>query len=161
MKRLSSSLRAGALHDILEAMPVGVALLDAAGELLQQNVEFARRDIDLGGLAPRDKPLRDMGAHWYAGTIYHGKDNLAVGHIFMFDDREHVDLVAAEELLDLMALMVGTELRLRQAKQVADHGVIQARTDALTGLAKKRRLTRITECLPTNIRAATNFRCYS
>jgi diguanylate cyclase (GGDEF)-like protein len=268
----SSSFSADVLHDVLEVMPVGVALLDKDGKLLEQNADFSRHKIDLARLAqllplghdeatinlraqdgtvfhaalrhagagfcvvlnrpehgvshkdrlmtgmlkalhagqdlyaaaalslaaslewrwigitrfiggsrvevlawwdtdrlsplfsydivgtpceqmirrggfcwfeevisvfPDDKALKRMGAHWYAGTIYRGKDNLPVGHIYMFDDRPQVDMAAAEEALDLMTLMLGAELRLMQTEDMIEDAVLQARTDALTGLANR------------------------
>jgi diguanylate cyclase (GGDEF)-like protein len=88
-------------------------------------------------LFPEDKPLLEMGADAYAGIVYQGKEGQPVGHIFMLDPREDADYAAAEEMLELMTILIGTELRLRQTEEIASQAIAKAHTDGLTGLGNR------------------------
>jgi signal transduction histidine kinase/ActR/RegA family two-component response regulator len=82
-------------------------------EMIQKGKFCAFQDV--ATLFPNDPILSAVGAYQYAGMIYRGANGQPVGHFFMFDDHARNEVVA-EEILDLMAILVGSELRFRHSE---------------------------------------------
>ena len=87
---------------------------------------------------PLDPLARDNHVEVYAGQVYRDATGAPLGHLIAAHDAASPHGAEVEELFDLLALIMGLELKHMELAERLDAADRAAHTDPLTGLANRR-----------------------
>lgn len=101
-------------------------------------VRNAQNFIFLDNIDKRYEKAAQKGARVYAGMVYRSSEGQEIGHVYMLNDHDDIDVSATRYLLGAICAELGIFLELGRAKQELEVSRDLSLTDPLTGIANRR-----------------------
>ncbi|MCT4655886.1 MAG: GGDEF domain-containing protein [Cohaesibacter sp.] len=114
--------------------PLILDIADTPCEVVREAENF----VYLNNVGKRFKSAGELGAQNYAGLVYRSSCGEEIGHIYMLNDSEEVDITATSCILGVLCTELGIFLELESAKQALETSREISLTDPLTTIANRR-----------------------
>ena len=92
---------------------------------------------DVESQFPDHSAMQEMGAKTFAGLIYRGTDNQALGHVMAMHDHNDVDFGAAGDVIRIATVVLASQFQLHSTVTQLETAKQEGRMDSMTGIGNR------------------------